>query len=148
MLLFLNDVAGSEILLILVFILIFFGSKSIPGIARTLGRTMRQIKDATQEVQNEISKSGANIRKDMNFQGLVEDTVNDIRRPLDQYADDIDEVLRPSSTPYQRNKVNISPAPTETSDLVPETESIAEPLADQVMPETKVEPNQAEKKPE
>lgn len=124
MLLFLNDIAGSEIALILVFILIFFGSKSIPGIARTMGRTMRQIKDASQDVQNEIKKTTADIRKDMNLKGMVDQTVNDIRTPLDQYADDINEALRPQSTPYSRTKastVNTVPvvgpeAPLEVKD--------------------------------
>ena len=112
MLLFLNDIAGSEILLILVFILIFFGSKSIPGIARTMGRTLRQIKDATQEVQTEITKSGMNIRKDMNFKGLVDDTIKDIQQPLDQYVDDIHEDLNPNSTPYQKVKIPSYPPVT------------------------------------
>lgn len=111
MLLFLNDVAGSEILLILAFILIFFGSKSIPGIARTLGRTMRQIKDATQEVQDEIKKSGVDIKKDMNFRSVLNDTVTDIQRPLDQYADDINEALRPDATPYVRPRPVIMEVP-------------------------------------
>ena len=110
MLLFLNDVGGSEILLILVFILIFFGSKSIPSIAKTMGKTIRQIKDATQEVQNEITKSGVNIKKDMNFRSLINDSVNDIQQPLDQFKDDIDEALRPDSSPYQKNKIPSFPA--------------------------------------
>ncbi|MBU2018725.1 MAG: twin-arginine translocase TatA/TatE family subunit [Bacteroidetes bacterium] len=112
MLLFLNDVAGSEILLILAFILIFFGSKSIPGIARTMGRTIRQIKDATQEVQNEISKSGANIKKDMNLRSFVDDTIKDIQQPLDQYTDEVNESLKPDSTPYQKTKIPTFPSPT------------------------------------
>lgn len=94
MLLFLNDVSGSEILLILVFILMFFGSKSIPGLARTLGRTMRQIKDASSELQQEIKKSGMDIKKDLNLTGIVEETARDIQRPLDQYASDIDDAMR------------------------------------------------------
>lgn len=129
MLLFLNDVAGSEILLILAFVLMFFGSKSIPGIARTMGRTMRQIKDATQEVQNEIKKSGADIRKDLNVRSMVNDTVNDIRQPLDQHADDINEALRPDAKPYvrprpiepQENKVD--PTVEKESNTIPNPES-------------------------
>jgi len=50
MVLIFNDIAGSEVLLILVFILIFFGSKSIPTLARTLGKTMRQIKEASSDL--------------------------------------------------------------------------------------------------
>ena len=56
MLLFLNDIAGSEVLLILMFILMFFGSKSIPGIAKTFGKTMYQIKQASNDLQDEIKK--------------------------------------------------------------------------------------------
>lgn len=94
MILILNDVSGSEILLILAFVLIFFGSKSIPGLARTLGRTMRQIKDASAEIQNEIKKSGADMKKDLNLTGILEDTANDIKRPLDQHVADIENAVK------------------------------------------------------
>jgi len=100
MLLFLNDIAGSEILLILVFILMFFGSKSIPGIARTMGRTIRQIKDASQDVQNEIKKSGMDIKKDLNLSSILKETADDIRKPLDQMAIDVDEAMNSSRKPY------------------------------------------------
>ena len=94
MLLFLNDIAGSEILLILVFILIFFGSKSIPGIARTMGRAIRQVKDASDEIQREIKKSGDGMKKDLNLKGILEETAEDIKRPLDQMTTDIDEAVQ------------------------------------------------------
>ena len=94
MLLIFNDIAGSEILLILVFVLIFFGSKSIPGLAKTMGRTIRQIKDASSDIQREISKSSAEMKKDLNLTGIIEDTKRDIRAPLDQYARDIDNAVK------------------------------------------------------
>lgn len=93
MVLFLSDVAGSEILLILVFILIFFGSKSIPGIARTFGRTIRQIKDASQELQDEIKKSGVDIKKDLNLSSIIQETAQDIQAPFERMADDLDESI-------------------------------------------------------
>lgn len=87
MILLLDDIAGSEILLILVFILIFFGSKSIPGIAKTLGKTMRQIKDASQDIQNEIKKSGGDLKKDLNLDQLhitkiIKETKEEIEKPF------------------------------------------------------------------
>ena len=94
MILFLNDIAGSEILLILVFVLMFFGSKSIPGLARTMGRTMRQIKDATADLQTEIKKSSNEMKKDLNLQGIIKETQNDIRRPLDQMVVDLDNAVK------------------------------------------------------
>ena len=93
MVLFLNDISGSEVLLILVFVLMFFGSKSIPGLARTLGRTMRQIKDASSDLQDEIRKSGVDIKKDLNLKGLIEDTTRDIQQPIDQYVSDLDDAV-------------------------------------------------------
>ena len=91
--LFLSDIAGSEILLILVFVLMFFGSKSIPGIARTMGRTIRQIKDASQEVQEEIRKSGGDIRSDFNLQRMMDETKEDIAAPFREHARTLDQAV-------------------------------------------------------
>lgn len=138
MLLFLNDISGSEILLILAFILIFFGSKSIPGIARTLGKTMRQIKDASNELQTEIKKSGLDIKKDLNLDGLnlqalVRDTAQEIQQPLDQYVDDLDNAVkfdRPKNTivpnaldqlPLEENNIIEAPTSEISSDTSSET---------------------------
>lgn len=94
MVLIFNDIAGSEVLLILAFILIFFGSKSIPTLARTLGKTMRQIKEASSDIQNEIKKSSGDIKKDLNLTGILQDTAEDIKRPLDQMAVDLDNSIK------------------------------------------------------
>lgn len=93
MLLFLNDIAGSEVLVILAFILMFFGSKSIPSIARTMGKTIRQIKEASSDLQHEIKKSGLDIKKDLNLTGLIAETKNDIQQPMDQYVSDLDNAI-------------------------------------------------------
>ena len=60
--LFLSDVSGSEILLVFVFVLVFFGAKSIPTLAKTLGKLMYQIKNASSEIQQEIKKAGVDIK--------------------------------------------------------------------------------------
>lgn len=105
MVLFLNDIGTSEVVLILVFILIFFGSKSIPGLARTMGRTIRQIKDASNDLQSEIKKSTNELKGELNLKELIDDTARDVRRPLDQYAADIEDVMQrkpTNSLPKQR----------------------------------------------
>lgn len=104
--LFLNDIGGSEVLLILLFILIFFGSKSIPGIARTVGRTMRQIKDATSDIQSEITKSAGEYKKDLNLDGIFKETSEELKVPLDQMVDEIEHTVRygkPKSTSNTEN---------------------------------------------
>lgn len=54
LLLFIGGIGGPEVLLILAVILIFFGAKKIPELARGLGRGMREFKDATREITDEI----------------------------------------------------------------------------------------------
>ncbi len=45
-----------EMLIIALFILIFFGAKKIPEIARGMGKGIREFKDATKEVKKEINE--------------------------------------------------------------------------------------------
>ncbi|MEQ9221348.1 MAG: twin-arginine translocase TatA/TatE family subunit [Cyclobacteriaceae bacterium] len=46
--------SGGELLVIGIFIIIFFGAKKIPEIARGLGKGIREFKDAAREVKKEI----------------------------------------------------------------------------------------------
>lgn len=57
------DISGGELLLIMMVVLMFFGSKGIPGIARTLGRAMRQVRDASAEVQREIQRGANEVKQ-------------------------------------------------------------------------------------
>lgn len=56
------NISGGEIFIIVLFILIFFGSDKIPEIARMFGRTMRQVKDATGEIQKDIQSSVKDVK--------------------------------------------------------------------------------------
>lgn len=64
--LLLDGISSGELIFVFIVVLLFFGSKSIPKIARTLGRGMRQIKDATQEIQNDIKKSAFDNSEEIN----------------------------------------------------------------------------------
>jgi sec-independent protein translocase protein TatA len=97
--LFLNDIAGTEILLILVFVLIFFGANSIPGIAKTMGRAIYQIKNASDDLKSEIKKSTGDIKKDINLKELIKETEEDIKLPMDQMMTDIEHTIN-----YEPNK--------------------------------------------
>ncbi|MGI4973456.1 MAG: Sec-independent protein translocase subunit TatA/TatB [Janthinobacterium lividum] len=57
-LLFLGDIGGSELILIMVVILIFFGANKIPELARGLGKGIREFKDASSEIRNEFENAG------------------------------------------------------------------------------------------
>ncbi len=64
-LLFLN-LGGGEVTLIVFVILLFFGSKRIPELARGLGKGMREFKDATNGIQREIQESSKSIQEEAN----------------------------------------------------------------------------------
>jgi sec-independent protein translocase protein TatA len=49
-----NGVGGSEILIVLLAILLLFGSKRIPGFARAVGRGMAEFRRAMREIREEI----------------------------------------------------------------------------------------------
>ena len=103
--LFLNDVAGSEIIVIILVVLIFFGSKSIPGIAKTLGKTLYQIKNASSELQNEIKKSGFDIKEDLKISNLIKEQQEEITRPMDQVYSEIENTMHYSSENISTEKI-------------------------------------------
>ena len=57
LLLFLGDLGGGEMLVILMAVLLLFGADKIPSIARSFGRGIREFKDATNEIKNELEQS-------------------------------------------------------------------------------------------
>ena len=71
-LLFLN-LGGGEVTVIVLVILLFFGSKKIPELARGLGRGMREFKDATQGIQREIEESSKPIKEQLDIKKHLED---------------------------------------------------------------------------
>ena len=66
MLLFFN-IGFTELLVIGVVILVFFGSKGTPDVLRSLGRGLNQIRSASDELQREFKNSVNDIKKDVDL---------------------------------------------------------------------------------
>ncbi len=60
------DVGGGELLLILLAIIILFGPKKIPEVARFLGKGIRQFRQAQSEIQTQISKIQQEVSDEIN----------------------------------------------------------------------------------
>ena len=58
------NLGGGEIFIILLIVLLLFGSKKIPELARGLGKGIRYFKDATSDVQEEIKDSVKDTKLD------------------------------------------------------------------------------------
>lgn len=54
---FLGGLGTTEVIMILIAILLFFGAKRIPELARGLGKGIREFKDATKEIKNDVEGS-------------------------------------------------------------------------------------------
>ena len=56
-------IGGMEVILILAVILILFGAKKIPELAKGLGSGIKEFKKATKEVTDEIQNAGTETAK-------------------------------------------------------------------------------------
>ncbi len=81
-------IGGPEIFVILLIVVMVFGADKIPEIARGLGKGIRQVKDATNEIKKEINDSA----KD---QGIDTDLVKDIKKEIDTVKSNVDDFTGP-----------------------------------------------------
>ena len=51
-----GNIGGSELFLILLVILVFFGAKKLPELAKGLGQGIREFRKAAKDVQDEVEK--------------------------------------------------------------------------------------------
>jgi len=75
-LLFFN-IGAPELFIIVFVIIVFFGSKKIPELMRGLGKGMREFKNATGEIQNEIRKSTQDIQRDLKDSNEIRKSTED-----------------------------------------------------------------------
>ena len=81
-------ISGPEIFVIILIVVMLFGADKIPEIARGLGKTMRQVKDATNDIKKEIKDSAEK-------QGIDTEFSRDIKEGLSKVKKDIDEMTGP-----------------------------------------------------
>lgn len=89
-------IGGGEFFLIIIVVLMLFGSDKIPEIARGLGKGMQQLKQATNEIKSEIHKSADidGIKKTFTEIG-TDDVTKDISGELDKVKEDIEDMSGP-----------------------------------------------------
>jgi sec-independent protein translocase protein TatA len=53
---FIQNIGGGSLVLIILVVILLFGAKRIPELARGLGKGIREFKDATKEIQDDIEE--------------------------------------------------------------------------------------------
>ena len=61
-------IGGAEIFIILLFIVMFLVQVRFREIAKSLGKAIREIKDASNDIKREISDSSSGIKKDLDLE--------------------------------------------------------------------------------
>lgn len=77
-------ISGAEIAFILFIAIMVFGADKLPEIARGLGKGMRTLKDATNDIKHEITKTAEK-------NGLDTSITKDVKQELDKVKDDLED---------------------------------------------------------
>ncbi|MDZ7859710.1 MAG: twin-arginine translocase TatA/TatE family subunit [Candidatus Krumholzibacteriota bacterium] len=59
----------SELIIVLVLILIFFGPKRLPDVAEAIGKSLRKFKKASKDIKDEVESSTEEITEDEEKRG-------------------------------------------------------------------------------
>ena len=78
-------ISGAEIAFILFILVMVFGADKIPDIARGMGKGMKMLRNASNDIKTEIQKSA-------DKQGINTDITNDVKGEIDKVKEDIDEI--------------------------------------------------------
>ncbi len=98
----------SELIFVIFAVLMLFGSKEIPQIARFLGKTMAQIKNATNEIKSEISNSAKDSGLDMNsLTGGISDEIAKAKAEIRKSVSPIEDISSSVENPIQQVKEDI-----------------------------------------
>jgi|TARA_R110000796_G_scaffold1336_2_gene5287 sec-independent protein translocase protein TatA len=65
-------------------VVMVFGADKIPGIAKGLGKGMRQLKDATEDIKKEIQKSAEKQGIDTSFTDDIKSEINKVKQNVDE----------------------------------------------------------------
>lgn len=66
------NIGTSELFVIILVTVLFFGAKKIPELAKGLGKGIREFKNATSDIQEEIRKSSSEITDRANLSAHIE----------------------------------------------------------------------------
>jgi len=104
--------SGGEILLIFLAILVLFGADKMPGMARSIGRGMREFQKAADEIKSELVNSTSDLRDEVNnIRSDIQDNISKTGETLKDTRDDIRATM--NTAPSQTGEGNTAPSGEE-----------------------------------
>ena len=84
-------ISGQEIFILALAVLILFGSKKIPEMARGLGKGMREFRKAADDIKRELNQSAPDIKSGLEDIGKdIKDSAEDLKNDINKFKDDLD----------------------------------------------------------
>jgi sec-independent protein translocase protein TatA len=122
-------IGGGELIFILFVVLMLFGSDKVPEIARTMGKAMAQLKNATNDIKSEIQK-GAEAN------GLDQKLLNDLTSNINSEINSAKKNLLGDTNPLKGISDNIVNEVNTIQKTIAEEPSSILPTQDNVVAET------------
>jgi sec-independent protein translocase protein TatA len=84
-------ISGQEIVILALAVLILFGSKKIPEMARGLGKGMREFRKAADDIKRELNQSAPDIKSGLEDIGKdIKDSTEELKKDFTKFKDDLD----------------------------------------------------------
>ena len=85
-------ISGQEIVILGLAVLLLFGSKKIPEMARGLGKGMREFRKAADDIKREISDSAPDLTSELKDVGKnIKESSEGLLDDIKDFKDDIDK---------------------------------------------------------
>ncbi|HEA29311.1 MAG TPA: twin-arginine translocase TatA/TatE family subunit [Leeuwenhoekiella sp.] len=78
-------ISGGEIAFVVFIVVMVFGADKVPDIARGLGKGMRTLRQATDDIKSEITKSAED-------RGINTDIAKDVKSEINKAKESIDDI--------------------------------------------------------
>lgn len=125
-------IGGGELIFILFIILMLFGSDKVPEIARTMGKAMAQLKNATNDIKNEIQKGADDTgfdKKMLNdLTGNITSEINSAKANLLGDTNPLKGITDSFSTEIDKTTSSL------LDDAVPQVDKLQEEIEDAIGP--------------
>ncbi|MFH1320017.1 MAG: twin-arginine translocase TatA/TatE family subunit [Bacteroidota bacterium] len=82
-------ISAPEIFVVILVVLLLFGAKKIPEIARGLGKGMREFKKATSDIKKEFSEGNPEIAKEIKE---IRETASDIKKGISESTNIVKDI--------------------------------------------------------
>jgi sec-independent protein translocase protein TatA len=85
-------ISGQEMVIVFIIVLLLFGSKGIPEVAKGIGKGLREFKKATDEIKTELKDSSSGVMDQINeikrdIESDTREVVNTIKKDIETGTD-------------------------------------------------------------